>query len=125
MTEPVASAAVATAAGITLLGVATGLQPQLLVAGAAGGWWAVTYLPPSSALSRINRVLISAAVAAWGAPAAVGIGLHNGWIPAIAPVAALEMLAALGIGLLTIDVLGGGALAFARRWIGRREGGGQ
>ena len=125
MTEPIASAAGATAAGITILGITTGLQPQLLVAGAAGGWWAVTYLPPSSALSRINRVLISAAVAAWSAPAVIGFALHQQWLPPVASVSVLETLAALGIGLLTIDVLGGGALTFARRWVGKREGGPQ
>lgn len=123
MTEPALSTAAAAATGITILGITTGLQPQLLVAGAAGGWWAITYLPPSSALSRINRVLISAVVAAWSAPAAVGLAMHQQWLPTVAPVPVLEALAALGVGLLTIDVLGGGALAFARRWIGRREEG--
>ena len=122
MSDPASTTIAATAAGITVLGVTTGLHPELLVAGAAGGWWAVTYLPPMPPLSRVNRVMLSSVVAAWIAPAAIGLAEHVGWLPAIAPQRVLELIAALGIGLLTIDVLGGGVLTFARRWIVRREG---
>ena len=53
MTEPVTPSAFGlTAAGVTLFGVATGLDPALLCAGAAGGWWAMTYQPVLGALDR-------------------------------------------------------------------------
>ena len=47
--EPATSvAAVAiSATGLTILGISTGLQPDILLAGFAGGLWALTYQPPA------------------------------------------------------------------------------
>lgn len=54
MAEPTTSVAIAaTAAGLTVLGIATGLQPGVLLAGFAGGLWALSYLPPMAWWQRI------------------------------------------------------------------------
>ena len=46
MAEPATSTAavIASALGLTVFGVATGLHPSLLIAGLAGGMWALFYL---------------------------------------------------------------------------------
>lgn len=45
MPEPTSSALAltATSAGLTVFAVATGLPPAILLAGLAGGWWALSY----------------------------------------------------------------------------------
>ena len=52
MAEPTSSAAAlaaATATGLTVFGVATGLHPAILLAGLAGGLWALSYQEPAPA----------------------------------------------------------------------------
>lgn len=116
MTDPISPpAAVATAAGITLFSAATGLDPVLLCAGAAGGWWAMTYQPILGALDRLSRVGISALAAGWGSPVAVGYASGAGWIPDALPEHVVGAPVALGIGLLAVDVIGRGLLRFAQR----------
>ena len=116
MTDPVSPPAVAaTAAGLTLFSAATGLDPVLLCAGAAGGWWAMTYQPILGALDRLSRVGISALAAGWGAPVAVGYAADAGWIPEALPDQVVSFPVALGIGLLAVDVIGRGMLRFAQR----------
>lgn len=116
MTEPVsAGSMVVTAGGITLLGVATGLHPALMLAGAAGGWWAMSYQSQHSAWSRINRIVVSALVSAWGAPVLASLDV----MPAAVPRAALQLALALTIGLVTIDVLGRGLLGLIRNRLGQ------
>lgn len=86
MTEPITPSAFGlTAAGVTLFGVATGLDPALLCAGAAGGWWAMTYQPVLGALDRVSRVSLSALVGGWGSPVAVGYAAGTGWLPDTVP----------------------------------------
>lgn len=115
MTDPAALPTIAvTSGGITLLGVATGLQPELLLAGAAGGWWALTYAPPARALARINRIALSSAIAAWTAPPATAWAAGTLGLTEAIPTPGLQMLAALGIGLIALDVLGRGVLGLAR-----------
>ena len=55
MAEPTSSAVLAgaTATGLTLFGVATGLHPAILLAGLAGGLWALSYQEPAPALKRV------------------------------------------------------------------------
>lgn len=115
MTEPVSSTTIAvTAGGITILGIVTGLQPDLMLAGAAGGWWAQVYVKPASVFARVNRLLLASLIAAWSAPPTVAwLGSH-GWISTLIPVAAWQWCAALGIGLIAIDALGGGVLGAVR-----------
>lgn len=116
MTDPISPTILGlTAAGITLFGVATGLDPVLLFAGAGGGWWAMTYQPAIGALHRLSRVGVSALAAAWGAPVAVGYAANAGVLPTTVPAEVAGFPVALGIGLLAVDVLGRGLLKFAQR----------
>ena len=116
MTEPVTPSAFGlTAAGVTLFGVATGLDPALLCAGAAGGWWAMTYQPVLGALDRVSRVSLSALVGGWGSPLAVGYAAGNGWLPDTVPTQVAGFPVALGLGLLAVDVIGRALLRFAQR----------
>ncbi|OYD53269.1 hypothetical protein CGK74_13725 [Thauera propionica] len=116
MTDPISPPAIGlTAAGITLFGVATGLDPVLLFAGAGGGWWAMTYQPVLGALDRLSRIGISALVGGWGSPLAVGYAAGAGWLPEAVPQQAAGFPVALGIGLLAVDVIGRGVLRLAQR----------
>lgn len=91
-----------------------GLHPELLFAGAAGGWLALTYQEPTSFLVRSSRVVLSAFAATWCAPLAVHLmGLHSE-----PPIAKFPL--AFAIGLLTMDVLGKGVIAVARKWFKER-----
>ena len=115
MSEPVSAGYVGvTAGGITVLGIITGLHPALMLAGAAGGWWAMSYQLQMTVLGRLNRILLSSIVAAWGAPVAAAAGASL--IPSSVPLphSAIELSFALIIGLVTIDVLGRGLLAIVR-----------
>lgn len=90
--------------GVTILGVATGLQPELLISGAAGGWWAISYQPPLKAFTRVNRIFLSSLVAAWLTP--LFLFLFSQYITELP--GALNIPVALLIGLSTIDILGVG-----------------
>lgn len=116
MSEPTAIAASATAAGIVIAGVSTGLQPELLVAGAAGGWWAMSYQESMPALKRGTRIVLSALVAAWSTPLAAS------FIDLPGRMHMLQFPVAMAIGLATIDVLGLGVLSMVRRLIERKGG---
>ena len=115
MSEPVSAGYVGvTAGGITVLGIITGLHPALMLAGAAGGWWAMSYQHQMTVLGRLNRVLLSSFVAAWGAPVAAAAGASIFSPTASLPHSTIELGFALIIGLVTIDVLGRGLLAIVR-----------
>lgn len=116
MTDPISPPlALSDAAGITLFGVATGLDPMLMGAGAGGGWWAITYQPTLGTIDRLSRIGISALAAGWGSPLAVAYAAGAGWLPDGVPHGVAAWPVALGIGLLAVDVLGRGLLRFAGR----------
>lgn len=124
MSEPVSAGFISvTAGGITVLGIITGLHPALMLAGAAGGWWAMSYQQQMTVLGRLNRILLSSIVAAWASPVAAAWGVPV--IEKILPDAvhiqrsAVELGVALIIGLVTIDVLGRSLMSLIR---GRMEG---
>ena len=79
MPEPTSSATAllvttaSTAAGLTICGVATGLHPNLLVAGLCGGLWAISYQPPSGVVARVLFLLGSSLAAGYFAPVAASI----------------------------------------------------
>lgn len=117
MAEPVTTSSAAmgvTAGGITVLGIATGLQPALMLAGAWGGWWAMSYQPPLSLSARLSRIFISAVAAGWLAPGAIAFAHDKAWLPAAIPAENLHFPAALLTGLLAVDVIGRGMLKLAR-----------
>lgn len=115
MSEPATSAIVSVtqASGITLFGIATGLDPVLIVAGAAGGWWALSYLEsPGRALARANRIALSSILAAWGSPVVVGLNFLP--LPENFPEFPLKIVVSIVIGLIAIDIIGKGLMAFVR-----------
>lgn len=99
---------------ISSVGLVLGLHPELLFAGAAGGWLALTYQDPTPFLVRSRRVILSAFAATWCAPLAV----HLMGLPAEPPIAKFPL--AFAIGLLTMDVLGKGVIAVAHKWFKER-----
>ncbi len=118
MTEPVTPSALAlTASGVAVFGVVTGLHPQLLVAGFAGGLWALFYHEASPLLRRILGAIMSALIAAWISPAASYAVTSLPFWPTAIPRDLLQFPVALIIGLLSMAVLGPGLLALTRRKI--------
>ena len=63
----------ASAAGLTLFGVTTGLPPNILLAGLFGGMIAMSYHPPSGIVARVLFMLGSSLIAGYIAPAAAAI----------------------------------------------------
>lgn len=115
MSEPVSTGYIAvTASGITIFGIITGLHPALMLAGAAGGWWAMSYQQQMTAWGRLNSILLSSIIAAWGSPVAAAWGVQALPSSFVVTQRALELVAALIIGLSAIEVLGRGILSVMR-----------
>lgn len=95
---------------ISSIGGAMGLHPELLLAGAAGGWLAVTYQNPLPFWVRSRRVMLSSLFATWCTP----LTMQLLEFPPDPPVAKFPL--ALAFGLLTMDVLGKGVISLARKW---------
>jgi hypothetical protein len=120
MPEPTSSAAAVTvtAGGLTLFGVVTGLQPALLIAGLAGGWWALSYQRDAMTIGRRISVLgISALVAAWVTPPAVAMTVHSGWFPGVAA-ELMQYPGAAVVGLVAHAVIGPGLMRLAAKRAG-------
>lgn len=117
MAEPISPSVIIPAVtGITIVGVTTGLQPDLLIAGAAGGWWAMSYQESMPPLKRVSRIILSALVAAWSAPLAASFLDLPGRMHMV------QLPVAMAIGLATIDVLGRGVLSIVQRFMDRKGG---
>ncbi len=71
MAEPASTTVIAftaSAMGLTIFGIATGLHPPLLIAGLAGGLWALFYGAPQPLIRRCLSVVMAALVSAWVSP---------------------------------------------------------
>lgn len=115
MAEPVSSAALAaaTAAGLTIFGVATGLHPAILLAGLAGGLWALSYQDPSPVWKRVAVTIMAAIVAGYLTPAvAAGVTSIGAW-PQNVTRDLVQLPIAVVIGLLSHRVLGPALLRIA------------
>lgn len=95
---------------ISSIGAVMGLHPELMLAGAAGGWLAITYQNSLPFWVRSRRVVLSALSATWCTP----LTIHWLELPAEPPIAKFPL--ALAFGLLTMDVLGKGVISLARKW---------
>lgn len=118
MPEPTATTAAAigmTAAGLSIFGVATGLHPALMLAGIAGGWLSLSYLPVMAVGQRIVTAILSAVAAAWGAPAVAAAVVGQSWFPAGVTYDLLRFPLAMGIGMLLHTVLAPGLMALVKR----------
>lgn len=113
MAEPASSVAffAVTTAGLTVLGVVTGIHPALLIAGAAGGYWSLSYLPQMTAKSRVSTVAVSAIISALLSPAAAAVIVaaarnYLPWWPASVDANFISYAVAAIGGLLLFTVVG-------------------
>lgn len=116
MAEPTSSAAAlaaATATGLTIFGVATGLHPSILLAGLAGGLWALSYQEPSPAWKRVGLTVMASIVSGYLTPAvAAGVTSLGAW-PQSVTRDVVQLPIAVLIGLLSHRVLGPALMRFA------------
>lgn len=116
MPEPTSSAAAlaaATATGLTIFGVATGLHPSILLAGLAGGLWALSYQEPSPAWKRVGLTVMASIVSGYLTPAvAAGVTSLGAW-PQSVTRDVVQLPIAVLIGLLSHRVLGPALMRFA------------
>ena len=87
-----------------------GLRSELMFAGAAGGWLALTYQEPSSFAKRFSRIILSSLAATWFTPWTI----HQ--LALTTEPALVKFPLAFGLGLITMDVLGRGIISLARKW---------
>lgn len=115
----------ATAAGITLFGVATGVDPSLLVGGIAGGWWATFQFDvAATVVARLAFITLSALLGALLTPLFAVVALDlAGKAGMSLPEVPLRLALAVVIGLLAIRWLGPRIVAVAGRAADRAEGG--
>lgn len=117
MPEPTSSAIAltATSAGLTVFGMATGLHPAILLAGLAGGWWALSYQDPLPVMKRVAVTIMSAIVAGYLTPAvAAGVTSIGAWPQAVTK-DLVQFPVAVLIGLLAHRVLGPSILRIAAK----------
>jgi hypothetical protein len=107
------SAIAVSATGLMLLGISTGLQPDILLAGFAGGLWALTYQPPAPLLRRAAATLGSAVVAGYLSPIAVAV-LRSA-LPGDPSREIAQTAFGLLIGLISQRVIGPAVLRIADR----------
>jgi len=117
MAEPATSTAavIASAIGLTVFGVATGLHPSLLIAGLAGGLWALFYGEPQPLLKRCLSAVMSALVAAWLAPVTAYSVQELPGAPPGLPLDVLQFPVALVIGFLAMAIVGPGLMLLSRK----------
>lgn len=111
----VVAAGAATAAGVTILGVSTGLDPAVLIAGFAGGLWAQSYNPPAHWLQRLAATALAAILAGYFTPAAAAVLAASDTIKGALPGQALQLPVAVLVGLLAQRVLGPAIMRLARK----------
>jgi len=117
MAEPATSTAavIASAMGLTIFGIATGLHPSLLIAGLAGGLWALFYGEPQPLLKRCLSAVMSALVAAWLAPVTAYSVQELPGAPPGLPLDVLQFPVALVIGFLAMAIVGPGLMLLSRK----------
>jgi len=106
LTDPASSTATLaiTGAGITIFGVVTGLHPDILLAGFAGGVWAQSYLPQTTLFRRVSTTLGSAIVAGYLTPISVALLKNSSTGDLFQEIA--QTAIALVIGLISQKVIG-------------------
>ena len=115
-----AGAITLSAGGITLLGIATGLHPTVMLAGFAGGLWAVSYeKPPIPLVRRLTWTCGSAIVAGYLTPPAVAMLLPS--LPGRMTAELIQHGAAFLIGFTAFSRLGPALLSLAGKIISRME----
>lgn len=108
MAEPTttaAASAAATATGLTLFGLATGLDPGALFAALAGALFAIVFQEPMALVKRLFVTVGSAVLAAWTSQAAALAATGMGWWPKTLPAGVVLYPMAAMAGLLMYRVL--------------------
>jgi len=117
MAEPATSTAavIASAMSLTIFGIATGLHPSLLIAGLAGGLWALFYGEPQPLIKRCLSAVMSSLVAAWLAPV-TAYGIQElPFTPKELPLDVLQFPIALVLGFLAMAIVGPGLMLLSRK----------
>lgn len=115
MADLSATAAAATATGLTVFGVSTGLDPAVLIAGFAGGVWAQSYHPPMNILQRVGAALVASVIAGYLAPTTASVVASLDSVREIFTVAMLQLPVAVLVGLMTHKVIGPALMKFATK----------
>lgn len=115
MAEPSVTVGTALATGLTIFGVSTGLDPAVLIAGAAGGLWAQSYHPPSTIWRRLALIALAALLAGYLAPAVAAVAATSETIRGIFALTALQLPVAVLVGLTSHRVLGPAVMKFAAK----------
>lgn len=110
------AAAMIPTTGLTILGIATGLDPSLLIAGFAGALWSQSYAPASSIWHRILITTIVAVVSGYLTPAAaMGLASLDTAKNAALTFEVLKWPVAVLFGLLAHSVIGPAVMKYAAR----------
>jgi hypothetical protein len=115
MAEPSISAGAALATGLTILGVSTGLDPAVLIAGVSGGLWAQSYHPPTAIWRRVALIALAAILAGYLAPVFTAFIAMSDTVRGIISFAALQLFIAVIVGLTSHRVLGPAFMRFAAK----------
>jgi hypothetical protein len=122
MTEPAATAtssiATVAATSLTILGLRTGLDPNLLLAGLAGALLELSYGEPRPPWRRLTGVLSASLLAGYLTPAAVAIVRIKSLLPDGIAEDVLMPAAAASIGFLSYRVIGPALLRIANKLAG-------
>ena len=116
MAEPASTTVIAftaSAMGLTIFGIATGLHPPLLIAGLAGGLWALFYGAPQPLVRRCLSVVMAALVSAWVSPVVASSLQELPFAPKIITHDALQFPVALIVGFLAMAIVGPGLMALS------------
>ena len=108
-----ATAVTLTAAGITVFGISTGLQPEVMIAGFAGGLWAQAYHPPTTIMKRIAMTILASVLSGYLTPA-ISASVSP-MMPVTASMTPVKLPIAVLIGLLAQRVLGPWLMKFAAK----------
>jgi hypothetical protein len=107
----------ASAAGITILGIAVGLRPDLLLAGFWGAIWSMTYADPMPVAKRLVVTCVSTIVSGYSTPAALALGNSLGVMPNSVSSDLAQYPVAIVIGFGAHKIIGPAILKLAARKI--------
>jgi hypothetical protein len=114
MAEPNTTVAGLAAAGLTFFGVATGLDPALLIAGFAGGVWGQSYQPSTALWRRVILVILSSIIAGYMSPAISAMAMGVGNLGGAMSAPMLQLPVALLVGLVAHKALGPAVMRVTR-----------
>jgi len=116
MAEPSTTIVTITSAGaMSVLGIATGLDLPVMVAGFFGALWSQAYSPPTSVQKRAFLTLLASVLAGYLAPASASAVMTLGVVREAFTVATLQLPTAVLIGLLAHRVLGPAVMKLAAK----------